>query len=237
MCVKIAVLLTAGFLVTAAARPQSPGRIAKAALYGRNTNLKIAVVAIRESPRTARTFVVMSARDPSEQSQMGACHACSPQVGVAVLHQSDGRWVYDFGTQSVGTIGVWGASPTDISVLNLGTQEGLLLRQSTMHQGLEHWADLLLIERNSVDDVGGFGLGGNNGSCDQPVTKDSTSPCIEDRVKLSVIPRRGALSEIRLEKIGTDFDPIGVRSVKVHQLITYRFDGKRYIESSSKAIR
>lgn len=162
------------------------------------------------------------------------CHACAPTIGMAVFSNTAQNWSIEASNKAVTKAGGWGQPPTDIQLVEIGTnRHAVQIRDVGEGQGETTTVLLLIPWKGTVnlgleriiadDDKGGCGAGG--------------LPCYSNHRTVTFLRNADAeYYDLELKLTGTDLPasesaPMR-RARKVSGLEILRFENGKYVQIS-----
>jgi hypothetical protein len=184
---------------------------------------------------SAHSFLLVTYAVPANDQSYG-CHACAPTIGMAVYSQKRMKWTIDSSNRTVTFAGEWGRPPTNIQLVQIGTNRQAV---KVIHVGQgngETTAVLqLLIPWNGTVNLGleRIVADDDKGGCDL----DGGLPCYANRRTVTFIPNgKVEFYDLELKLSGTDLpvsDAAASRRVrKVNGLETLKFENGKYVQIS-----
>lgn len=172
------------------------------------------------------------------------CHACGVVIGVITYKQVAGKWEFISMQPSLAELGQWGNVPDNkpAEILRLAPDNlALFINERDGNQGqYEEWMSLLAFSKNNWLNLGSIKTGEEDSrSClkSSQLGKDNLDGkrCWSYKGKVSTKAGSNAeYPELQVTLTGTNRRGDTLYVVPANQVITYIFNGKKYIESKTE---
>ncbi|WP_263411472.1 hypothetical protein [Terriglobus tenax] len=198
---------------------------AKADLYGGDAKWQSELLAVKTSAKSGRVFVVMAGTNMATDGGFLGCHACAPEIGIAVYRKG----VLELKDPQVTRFGAFGKADKDVDLLDLGGEEALLLRKSDTHQGIEELAGALFrVTDEKIGPLLWIDFGQRVVACN-PKAEFLTEWCWKYTRELRIEKQATmGLADLTVVASGTRPDYEHKKLVPA-ETVRYRFDGLRYV--------
>lgn len=182
----------------------------------------------------------------NEDGTVVSCHVCGTTIGVVTYKQVAGQWEFISIYPKVAELGQWGSAPEvqKAKVLQLASDNvALLIRESERHQGYYgEGIHLLAYSKNNWHHLGYVGTEDNNsGTCydtPHPSKNDmdfGLNRCWGYKGEVSIkTGDNSKYPDLLVTETGTEESEDALRLVPVNRVITYIFNGEKYIDPKTE---
>lgn len=171
------------------------------------------------------------------------CHGCGAVIGVVTYTKVNGKWEFASMQPEIAELGQWGGAPEvkQAKVLQLAPDNvALLIHETSLNQGYyTSWIDLLAYSNNKWKNLISVEMGViNDGDCSNPPplnkNEEDYGRCWSYKGKVSMkAGNNPKYPDLLITQIGTKGGEDKMQVVPVNRVITYIFNGEKYIASKA----